>query len=86
VGEGDWIGLTRQGIVAVANSPFEAARGVLEKIISEGHEVVTVIEGSGATPAETRRLTEWLAESRPGVAVELHHGGQPLYPYLLSAE
>ena len=35
-------------------------------------------------PRDTRRITEWLAEHHPDVAAEVHHGGQPLYPYLLS--
>jgi len=30
--------------------------------------------------------TEWLAEHRSRVAAEVHHGGQPLYPYLFSIE
>ena len=47
---------------------------------------MTVIEGEGATPANTRRITEWLAEERPDVTVEVHHGGQPLYPYLFGVE
>ena len=51
-----------------------------------GDEIVTVIEGEGATPADTRRITEWLAEHRPDVSAEVHHGGQPLYPYLVSVE
>ena len=41
---------------------------------------------TGPGPADTRRVTEWLAEHRPDVAVEVHHGGQPLYPYLISIE
>ena len=40
----------------------------------------------GATSATTRWITEWLGEERPGVAVEVHHGGQPLYPYLFGIE
>ena len=31
-------------------------------------------------------MTEWLAERHPEISVEVHHGGQPLYPYLLSVE
>ncbi len=37
-------------------------------------------------PADTRRITEWLKEARPAVETEVHHGGQPLYPYLFSIE
>jgi len=45
-----------------------------------------LIEGDGARPQDTRRVTEWLDETHPGIAVEVHHGGQPLYPYLISIE
>ena len=30
--------------------------------------------------------TEWLAEHHPQVACEIHHGGQPLYPYYVGIE
>ncbi len=86
VREGDWIGLTDDGIVSVAESIAVAACAMLEQVVTERHELVTVIEGEGATPANTRRITQWLAESRPSVSVEVHHGGQPLYPYLFGIE
>jgi dihydroxyacetone kinase-like predicted kinase len=47
---------------------------------------VTIIEGEGAGPGVTRRLSGWLGEHRPLVTTEVHHGGQPLYPYLFSIE
>ncbi len=34
----------------------------------------------------TRHITEWLAEHRPAATAEVHHGGQPLYPYLFGIE
>jgi len=70
----------------VAPSLGEAATALLAKLVTDDHEIVTLIEGEGASAAETRRLTEWLHEHRPGVEAEVHHGGQPLYPYLLSIE
>ena len=86
VREGDYIGLTREGIVSVAAEVAVAATGLLDGLVGDEHEIVTLIEGEGATAADTRRITEWLGEHRPEVAVEVHHGGQPLYPYLLSVE
>ena len=83
---GDWIGLARDGIRVVAPSLAEAATGLLECLVGEEHEIVTVIEGEGATVADTRAVTEWLAANRPSVTAEVHHGGQPLYPYLFSIE
>ena len=86
VREGDWIGLTRQGVVSIAGSPAGATMGLLEQLLGDGHELVTLIEGEGATAGDTRRITEWLHENRPDVATEVHHGGQPLYPYLVGIE
>jgi dihydroxyacetone kinase-like predicted kinase len=86
VSEGDWIGISRGGIEVVANSPSEATIRLFDKLLQDSHEIVTIIEGAGAKAADTRHVTEWLAETHPSVSVDLHHGGQALYPYLISAE
>ena len=83
---GDWMGLSRDGIEVVADSLGDATCALIDKLLGTGHELVTLIEGEGAGVAETRRVTEWLDEHHPGIAVEVHHGGQPLYPYLISIE
>ena len=86
IAEGDWLGIARSGIVAVEPSLAAATTGLLDLLVGASHEIVTLIEGEGASSADTRRITEWLGEHRPGVEVEVHHGGQPLYPYLLGVE
>ncbi|MHB8244531.1 MAG: DAK2 domain-containing protein [Acidimicrobiales bacterium] len=83
---GEWIGLTRAGIAVMGTSSSDAVCKLLDCIVTDDHEIVTLIEGAGAKPAETRRITEWIAEHRPGVSVDLHQGGQPLYPYLVATE
>ncbi|HEX9968788.1 MAG TPA: DAK2 domain-containing protein [Acidimicrobiales bacterium] len=86
IAEGDWLGLSSKRIESVAPTLAEAATALLDRLVGEAHEIVTVIEGEGASAADTRRITEWLREHRPDVAFEVHHGGQPLYPYLFSIE
>ena len=86
IAEGDHLGIGRDGIVAVAPSASDAAIGLISELIDDTHEIVTLIEGEGATAADTRRITEWMAEHRPGVEAEIHLGGQPLYPYFISIE
>jgi dihydroxyacetone kinase-like predicted kinase len=34
----------------------------------------------------TAELAAWMAEHHPDITVEVHHGGQPLYPYLFGVE
>jgi DAK2 domain fusion protein YloV len=84
--EGDYLGISREGIVAVNAALDGAATALLEQLVNDDHEIVTIIEGDGATHASTRAITEWLSEHHPAVAAEVHHGGQPLYPYLLGVE
>jgi DAK2 domain fusion protein YloV len=86
VHEGDWIGLSRDGVISIADSPVLATRLLLSRLIEERHELITLIEGEGSRVADTRKISEWLSEEHPDVALEVHHGGQPLYPYLLGIE
>ena len=86
IAEGDYLGISGEGIVVVAPNLAGAARALLDKLMTDDHEIVTVLEGEGSAAAATREITEWLAEHRPGAVAEVHHGGQPLYPYLFSIE
>ena len=70
----------------VGDSLAGASCSLLDALVDESHALVTIIEGEGSGAADTRRITEWLRDQRPDVETEVHHGGQPLYPYLFSIE
>jgi dihydroxyacetone kinase-like predicted kinase len=86
IAEGDFLGIGRSGIVAVTETPAEAVIGLIAKLLDDDHELVTLIEGDGASVAATRQVREWVTERRPDVTVEVHQGGQPLYPYFVGLE
>jgi hypothetical protein len=86
VREGDWIGISRDGVVSVADNVVVCTRLLISRLLEDSHELITLIEGEGARVADTRRIEEWLSEEHPEVALEVHQGGQPLYPYLLGIE
>jgi hypothetical protein len=83
---GDWIGLNAEGVRSVADSIAGAANKLLAGLVTDKHELITIIEGDGSTPANTRRITEFLADEFPSLNVEVHQGGQPLYPYYFGIE
>ncbi len=84
--EGDYLGIASDGIRALASGLDLVCTQLLDVLVTEDHEIVTVIEGEGSSAAVTRHLTMWLEEHRPEVSTEIHHGGQPLYPYLFGIE
>ncbi len=87
VAEGDWIGLVRsEGIAAVATSIEDAATRLLERIVDDDAELVTVITGDDADASVTETIVAWLGDHHGDVTVEVHRGGQPLYPYLFGVE
>ena len=87
IAAGDHLGITREGgIVVVAAELGSTCTQLLEKIVDDEHEIVTVIEGEGSSVGVTRQITQWLETHRPSMIAEVHHGGQPLYPYLFGIE
>jgi DAK2 domain fusion protein YloV len=84
---GDPIGLVRgDGVVAVAPTTFECATALLKHIVTDERELLTIIVGSDAKASVTDDIVAWMGEHFPGVACEVHRGGQPLYPYLFGVE
>jgi len=86
VHEGDWIAVARDGVVATTGSPADAVCELLAKLVDDSSEIVTVLIGSDAPAHETDRIREHLEVKFPHLEVEFHHGGQPLYPYLVGVE
>jgi DAK2 domain fusion protein YloV len=83
---GDWIGITRDGITVVSGSVDDAVIALLERLLDDDSELVTVLVGADARPADRARLEEHLADAYPKVEVEVHDGDQPLYPFLVGVE
>ena len=98
VAEGDWLGIVRgDGIVAIGGEALTAAKALLEYLggaqepgvggaqKSRG-ELITLITGADADDDVTEEPSAWVGERFPGVELEVHAGGQPLYPYLVGVE
>lgn len=84
---GDWIGLVKgDGIVAIGGTVTSAAERLLDHLITPDREILTIVTGADAKRSVTDELLAWLAESHPDLDVEVHGGGQALYPYLFGVE
>ena len=86
VATGDWIGLDSDGICSIGSSLTQAATALLEQLVDNHDEILSVIVGDEATDADVRAVTEWMSENRPGVDTEVHKGGQSHYPFFFGVE
>ena len=86
VKEGEWIGLDRSGVIVSSDSLVASTQKLLENLVQEEHEIVTIITGEGSSEETTKSIEKWLTIQFPQVEIEIHQGGQPLYPYYLGIE
>ena len=84
--KGDWIAICRDGIHATAETAADAAIALVDQLVGADSELVTVLLGAEARAGDADRLREHLGLEHPHVEVEVHEGGQPLYPFLLGVE
>ena len=73
------------GLVAADGDPDRAVLAAIATL-PPGIELVTMFYGDGAELADAESLARLIADDRPGIEVEVRHGGQPHYRYLISAE
>jgi hypothetical protein len=82
--KGNYFGLVGDEPVAEGESFEDVARAVVEQLLAEPREVLTLLTGEDAP--ELASLLGVLREEHPDVEVDVQEGGQPHYPLLLSAE
>ncbi len=73
------------GLIAV-DSDREKCVSAAVAALQPGFELVTLFYGDGADLAETEAMARTIGRVVPGTDIEVRHGGQPFYRYLISAE
>ncbi|MEX1173350.1 MAG: DAK2 domain-containing protein [Chloroflexota bacterium] len=73
------------GLVAVDSDREKCVLAAMAAL-TPGYELVAMYYGDGADLAETEEMARRIGQVIPGIDIEVHHGGQPFYRYLISAE
>ena len=73
------------GVVAADGNREKCVLAALSSLVA-GFELITLFYGDGADLAETEQMARRIGSILPAVDVEVRHGGQPYYRYLISAE
>lgn len=84
--ERDIIGLAEGKIAVVGSNPTEVARDLLKKMVDENSSVISIYYGADLNAETAQELNELIRAEFPDCEVEVYHGGQPLYYYIVSVE
>jgi DAK2 domain fusion protein YloV len=84
IARGAYLGLVDGDPVAGGTSFDAVATSVVDRLLAEPRDVLTLL--TGADEPELGALLARVAEHYPEIELEVHPGGQPHYPLLLSAE
>ena len=84
--EGDIMGIGDQGILSVGQSVEETTKEMLEAMVDEDTELISMYYGQDVLAEDAEKFAEAVAELYPDVDVDLHSGGQPIYYYVVSVE
>ncbi|QSB51397.1 DAK2 domain-containing protein [Leuconostoc falkenbergense] len=83
---GDWMGIIDGDIQIVADTSEAAAEQSVEKMLDDDSEIVTIIFGAGTKEKAANKLAKSVSAIDEDLEIEIHDGGQPLYPFLISVE
>lgn len=86
ISEGDIMGIGDAGILSVAKDISEATMELIDALVDEDSELISIYYGSDTAQEDAEELAEQVEEKYPDVDVELQNGGQPIYYYVLSVE
>lgn len=82
----DIIGIGDKQILAAGGSVAEVTKTLVEKMVSEDSEIISLFYGADVTEEYAALLKQELEEKYPDFDVEMYPGGQPLYYYIISVE
>lgn len=88
INKDDILGLGDKGLLAVGKKIDETLLDMLDVMVSDNEdaELVSVYYGEDVTEAQAEEIVSAIEEKYPEMDVELQHGGQPIYYYLVSVE
>ncbi|KRM89223.1 DAK2 domain-containing protein [Liquorilactobacillus vini] len=84
--KGDYMAIVDGKIILTNAVRKTAAVAMLKRMLSEDSEIVTIIYGADGNEEEANEIAAAAHQLDEDLEVEVHFGGQPVYPYLISVE
>ncbi len=86
IAKDDFMGISDGKIVLTNKDQSEAAKQLLQNLLDDESEILTIIYGEEATSEDVDAIVAFIEEHYGDVEIEVHNGKQPLYSYIFSVE
>jgi len=86
INKNDFMGIFEGKIVEINQDQFMAAKGLLEQMLDEEAEILTVLYGEDVQEKQLNQLIAYIHENYQDLEVEVHNGKQPIYSYIFAVE
>ena len=83
---GDFIGISKGEIVVSVPERVEATKTLIEKMLDDESEIVTIFYGNDVSEDEINIIAEFVNEVNDEVEVEVVSGKQDIYSYIIAVE
>ena len=84
--ENDIMGIGDSGIISVGKEIEATTLEMLEALVDEDSELISVYYGSDVSEEDAEELVSKIEEAYPDVDIDAHSGGQPIYYYVIAVE
>ncbi|ABS33027.1 DAK2 domain-containing protein [Clostridium botulinum] len=84
--ENDILGLIEGKISEVGKDIFEVSKAVLEEMIDEDSELISIFYGKDCDEEKIEKFIEELEEKYEDLDIQCYNGKQPLYYFIMSVE
>ena len=81
----EYMGIFGKAIVVSDPDMMASTKALLDKMLDEDSELVTLIYGDTATLEQTKEIAEYI-EDTSDAEVEIHEGNQPVYSFIIGVE
>lgn len=82
----DFMAISEGKILLATTSLEEVSKSLINDLVDEDSEIITIIFGQDVTESDANELAEFVEEKYGHADVEVYNGKQPLYPYIISVE
>ncbi|MDE6475644.1 MAG: DAK2 domain-containing protein [Erysipelotrichaceae bacterium] len=82
---GDYMGIKEKDIVVSTPDKLMATKTLLDNMVSEESEIITLIYGEDVTKEEVSQIEAYIQE-KFDVEVEINEGKQPVYSFIIGVE